>query len=383
MHLVEIDLSSAYYHRFALPLFSESLMFPNSSCGDCSAMNLDRQRHREWTRRDIVQTGVASVAAWGAFQGTTLNAADAAQTSRPESEALVERLYHSLTETQRTKICFPWDHTDDRGLLRTRVSNNWNITDIDQLNVASPFFTSDQKDLIEAIFWGLYNPEWHDRIRKQLKDDAGGYGPRQTIALFGEPGKGKFEFVMTGRHLTVRCDGNSADHVAFGGPIFYGHAAQDFNEDKDHTGNVFWPQALKANSLFSMLDGKQREKAIVADIPDESAVPMQGTGGKFLGIPISDLTADQKEVAQGVLQSLLEPYRQSDRNEVTQCLEKNGGLDQCSLAFYDADDIGNDKVWDYWRLEGPTFVWYYRGAPHVHVWVNVADDANVPLNADG
>jgi hypothetical protein len=40
-------------------------------------------------------------------------------------------------------------------------------------------------------------------------------------------------------------------------------------------------------------------------------------------------------------------------------------------------------VWDNWRIEGPSFVWYYRGCPHVHVWVNVADDAGVKLNARG
>ena len=26
----------------------------------------------------------------------------------------------------------------------------------------------------------------------------------------------------------------------------------------------------------------------------------------------------------------------------------------------------------HWRVEGPAFVWHFRGAPHVHVWVNVA-----------
>ena len=40
-------------------------------------------------------------------------------------------------------------------------------------------------------------------------------------------------------------------------------------------------------------------------------------------------------------------------------------------------------MWDNWRLEGPAFVWYFRGAPHVHVWVNVADDPILPLNAKG
>ena len=43
--------------------------------------------------------------------------------------------------------------------------------------------------------------------------------------------------------------------------------------------------------------------------------------------------------------------------------------------------IGKDKVWDNWRLEGPAFVWHFRGAPHVHCWVNVADNPEVELNA--
>jgi hypothetical protein len=51
------------------------------------------------------------------------------------------------------------------------------------------------------------------------------------------------------------------------------------------------------------------------------------------------------------------------------------------LAFYRRGDIGDDGVWDNWRLEGPSFVWHFRGAPHVHVWVNVADSPDVPTNA--
>jgi hypothetical protein len=51
------------------------------------------------------------------------------------------------------------------------------------------------------------------------------------------------------------------------------------------------------------------------------------------------------------------------------------------LAFYKSEDVGNDSVWDIWRLEGPSFVWHFRGAPHVHVWVNVAGDSAVKLNA--
>lgn len=302
---------------------------------------------------------------------------------KPAPEQLVQKLYESLTPVQRPEVCFAWDHEDKRGLLRTHVSNNWNITDRNRLNVGGDFFTADQRDIIEALFFGLYNPEWHDRIRKQLQDDAGGYGKQQTIAIFGEPGQGKFQLVMTGRHLTIRCDGNSADHVAFGGPIFYGHAAQGFNEKPDHPGNVFWPQALKANKLYQMLDGKQREQALVKVAPFEWAVGFKGKQEKREGIRVADLSPDQQSHVQEVLKTLLDPYRGLDREEVYQCLEAQGGLNECSIAFYQEDDLGNDGVWDNWRLEGPAFVWHYRGAPHVHVWVNVADDPSVPLNAAG
>ena len=32
-------------------------------------------------------------------------------------------------------------------------------------------------------------------------------------------------------------------------------------------------------------------------------------------------------------------------------------------------------------VPGPAFVGHFRGAPHVHVWVHVADDPSVELNA--
>ena len=84
---------------------------------------------------------------------------------------------------------------------------------------------------------------------------------------------------------------------------------------------------------------------------------------------------------QKVLAKLVEPFRKSDQEEALQCLKTQGGLDACYLSFFTDKDIGQDKVWDNWRLEGPSFVWHFRGAPHVHVWVNIADSAKVKLNA--
>ena len=343
-----------------------------NQCPDCSD-GMDMRL----TRRHFVQTVGATAASVAVASKIGL----AANGTPATSETLVKKLYDSLTPSQKEEICFDWDHKDDRGLLRMHVSNNWQITG--DHKVASDFYTSDQKDMIEALFWGLYSPDWKDRIKKQLQDDAGGYGKQQSIAIFGQPNTGKFEFVMTGRHLTIRCDGDSVDHVAFGGPIFYGHAASSFDEAPGHPGNVFWYQAQKANKLYQMLDGKQRDIALIPEAPQESKVHFGGPDGQPQGILISELSSDQKEYAQKVLEALVEPYRNADRDEVQRCLKAQGGLDKCRLVFYKSGDLGNDGEWDNWRLEGPSFVWHYRGTPHVHVWVNIADDPSVKITAKG
>ena len=336
---------------------------------------------RPASRREFLHHAGHSALALGAaayFSPLAARAADAA-TKQP-AESLVKLLYESLSPKQREQICFPWQHQDkDLGLLRTRVSANWNITD-PTLN--SDFYKPEQRELVTAIYRGIIHPDWHERMDQQQYDDAGGWGENNSIALFGTPGDGPSELVLTGRHMTLRCDGDSAEHVAFGGPIFYGHDPSGTgDDDARHEGNVFWPQAAEANKLYQALDGKQQKLALVKDAPGESEVPFRGLNGKFDGIPVTELSADQKARVQEVLHKLIEPYRQSDRDEVTACLKAQGGIDACSLAFYQEGDIGNDKTWDIWRLEGPSFVWHYRGAPHVHVWVNIASDPSVKLNA--
>ncbi|BBO32030.1 DUF3500 domain-containing protein [Lacipirellula parvula] len=333
-------------------------------------------------RREFFHKAGHSALALGAAACVPLLAfaTDAPLASPPAPESLVKLLFESLTPGQRERVCFAWDHQHPEwGLLRTRVSANWNITDE---VVDSKFYTPEQQELVHAIYRGIIAPEWHERYDRQQDDDAGGFGANNSIAIFGTPGDGPSELVLTGRHMTLRCDGNSAEHIAFGGPIFYGHDPTSTQEDDaSHEGSVFWSQALEANSLYQALDGKQQQLALVKRLPGESQVAFRGAKGQFDGIPVTEFSADQKARVQEVLRKLIEPFRQSDRDEALACLSAQGGLDACSLAFYQPGDIGNDKVWDNWRLEGPSFVWHFRGAPHVHTWVNIADNPSVKLNA--
>jgi len=349
------------------------MRFEDSPIGCEASSSVGRRKFLEYAGKSTLAAGAAVC-----LPSLPALAKPSVEASQPES--MVKQLFETLSPKQRETMCFAWDFQDpERGLLRTRISNNWDIT---EQTIHGGFYTKDQQAMIRLIFEGIYEPEWHERIDKQLSEDSDGYGENNSIAIFGEPGTDQFEFVMTGRHMTFRCDGNSADHVAFGGPIFYGHAGEGFDEEANHPGNVFWGQGLEANKLYQALDGKQQKLALVKQgLPSEELVAFQGASGQFQGIPVTEFSADQKTRLQEVLSKLVEPYRQSDRDEVISCLKAQGGLDACHLAFFQENDIGEDGVWDNWRLEGPSFVWHYRGAPHVHVWVNVAADASVKLNA--
>ncbi len=321
------------------------------------------------TRRDFILQGLAAAGST-VLGGSTLAAAAPAKVKQPASETLVTTLYQSMNEAQRQALCFPFEHK-----LRSKVDNNWHVTPkrIDEV------LGKDQQAMVREIFDKLHSEEYKKRVWEQFDADNegdGGFGSA-SIALFGEPGTGKFQFVLTGRHCTRRCDGDSLEGAAFGGPIFYGHAAESFNEEPHHPGNVYWYQAKRANEVFAALDGKQREKALVNKLRGEqgnNTVKLSGKTSGLDGIPVGDLSADQKGLVRKVLADLLLPFRQEDATEAMKLIEKNG-FDTLHMAFSKAQDLGNDGIWDVWQIEGPAMIWYFRGAPHVHCWAHIRETA--------
>ena len=83
---------------------------------------------------------------------------------------------------------------------------------------------------------------------------------------------------------------------------------------------------------------------------------------------------DQKAEVGKVMADLLAPFRKPDADEAMKLIHANG-FDNLHMAFYKNHDIGNDGVWDVWQIEGPAMLWYFRGEPHVHTWVNIRKHA--------
>jgi hypothetical protein len=325
------------------------------------------------SRRSFLRTAATGLAA-ATTAGRLWSPAGALAAPRPAdtSETLAAQLHKSLTESQRAALCFDFDHP-----LREKVDNNWMITRKGIRDVLN----ADQQDLVRQIFRHLHAPEFQDRAMEQIVHDSEGKGFEggTSVALFGEPGSGRFEFVITGRHCTRRCDGDSVGGAAFGGPIFYGHqAGTKDQEPSDHPGNVFWHQAKRVNEVFQALDGKQRAAALVdaRSRGEQASATVKLTGQKtgLPGIPLTELTRDQRGLVRTVLADLLAPFRKPDAEEALKLVEAQG-LENLSLAYFKPQDVGNDGVWDVWQIEGPQMLWYFRGEPHVHCWVHIRDRA--------
>ncbi len=315
------------------------------ACTDCETVD----------RRDFIKV-IGGIAAAAGSSMWSLPGAYAAPSSSSAAETIVGRFYNSLSDEQKKTICFSINDP-----LRQKINANWHIT---KPIVGSDFYNAEQKKQIEEIVRNVTSPDGYARLQKQMEFDSGGLGD-YSVAMFGEPGKASFEWELTGRHLTLRADGNSIDKAAFGGPIIYGHG------EEDPKANLFYYQTQQVNEVFRALDAKQAKDALVEKAPNEAAVELQGESGKFPGIAIGQLSSDQKELVEKTLKVLLAPYRQEDADEVMEIVKGSGGTDKLHMAFYQQGDLQNDKVWDIWRVEGPSFVWHFRGAPHVHAYINV------------
>lgn len=320
------------------------------SCPDC----------QEMTRRDFVRTVGTAALVTASPVLVPRHGLYAAPTKESAAETAVGRLYSSLSDEQKKTICLPFN--DEK---RLNISANWHVT---KPTIGDDFFSNEQRELIDQIVRGVSSEDGYKRFVKQMEEDDGGMN-FYSIAIFGEPGSGGFEWEMTGRHLTLRADGDSVAGAAFGGPIVYGHG------EEDPASNLFHYQTRKANEVFAALDPKQRDQALLDKAPRENAVQLQDKGGAFPGIAVSDLSADQRKLVRAVIKDLLAPYREEDVEEAMSMLKEGGGMKTLHMAFYKEGDLKSDQVWDIWRIEGPTFVSHFRGAPHVHAYLNIGKKA--------
>jgi 5'-nucleotidase, C-terminal domain len=80
------------------------------------------------------------------------------------------------------------------------------------------------------------------------------------------------------------------------------------------------------------------------------------------------------------VEHILSTYPPEDVAYAGECLQANGGVDRLFLSYYQHGEGGEIPEAQVFRLEGPSAVFYFRGFPHVHAFLNVAMDGDAPLS---
>jgi hypothetical protein len=344
-----------------------------SFCPDC-VTDLNQPAglgRREFIR--VVGGGAALVAGLGSslparrLLAQETPAAGTAKAAKP-AEALIRELYSSLSSDQKKDVCLPWNHGAENGGTATRLRMyNSAIND----KIISDSYTKPQQELVTRILKSISSGDDGYRLLSRGGNfDSSGSIEGCGATIFGTPEDGqKYSWVFTGHHITVRCDGNSEEGTAFGGPMYYGHSPNGYSKQ-----NVFNYQTQGVLSVFDSLNDEQRKKAIVPGSPGEQAgsVKLRPVSQARPGIAYADLSSDQQSLVGKVMRDVLMPYRKEDADEVMEIIKATGGMEKINLAFYEDSKMKDGQRWHFWRLEGPGFVWNYRVLPHVHTFVNIS-----------
>ena len=328
---------------------------------------MNQLNRRGFLARASVSAAAMAITPWSSR--TPLLSAEASK-----SDSLAMQLYKSLSDEQRQKVCLPADHP-----RRQYVSNWWYIHP--DYRIPSTF-DSNQQELIQKIFDSLHSSEYIEEVRKQVRIDQYGQLKNAPAAgFFGTPDDKDFEFIFTGHHVTRRCNAHSDKGLGFGGaPIFYGHyphseqnMQDNFNEAPDHPGNPYWYQGRIFNEFVQGLTAEQQSKGLVSAAPrSERPEAVIQTPAQVQGLDCSTLSTDQKHLLIDTMKRMLKMFREDDVTATVQSIEQSNLVDRLHVSWFpDKYDIGSDKVWDTWQIEGPEFVWYFRGQPHIHCYFHL------------
>jgi hypothetical protein len=269
---------------------------------------------------------------------------------------------------QKKKLVLPWDAGAAAGKLPARLQTHNGAVGKSVIGLE---YNKKQVELLDRIFRSIANGEQgYKELSRNGKFDNSGDFESIGAVIYGEPAQGKkFSLMFAGHHLTVRCDGNSEEATAFGGPLYYGHSPSGYSDK-----NVFYHQTKASQDVFASLSADQKKAAVKGGKwkDEHGTIKPPKAGAPLPGLAYKDMTTDQKGAVEKLMRELVAPYRKEDGDEVMEIVKANGGMEKLSLAFYEEGMNSAKEPWTFWRLEGPGFVWSYRALPHIHTFVAIS-----------
>lgn len=333
-------------------------------CPDCSTPEL--------ARRDFFRVVGATTAAAVLPAVAPLSPLAQARAARADqqatTEAMIRELFGTLTAMQKSKVVKPWDFGPKGGMPARLATHNAAIPN----TVIGTEYTRPQIELLDRIFRSMANGvEGYRLLSRNGRFDNSGDFESIGAVMYGDPTENRpFSFMFAGHHLTVRCDGNSEQGAAFGGPLYYGHTPSGYA-----TTNVFYHQTRSLMDLFGSLSDEQKRDGFKTDRAwrdGVDSVRLPAAAYKAPGVGYGSLSLNQKGLLERVMREMVSPYRRADGDEVMEIIRANGGMEKLGFVFYAEGERTAREPWTFWRLEGPGFVWSFRALPHIHTFVNVS-----------
>jgi hypothetical protein len=193
-----------------------------------------------------------------------------------------------------------------------------------------------------------------------------------AFLIFGTPGTDPWGWRMEGHHLSLHF--SSMNGQVTYTPSFMGsNPGQVLAEVPQKGKRILKAEQDLAFDLLNSLNEAQAKKASLGvKAPNEmfTSNSRKASLQKIEGIPMGELTAEQKVVFKNLIMAYLQRYHITLKNQQWSQLEKSG-LDQIHFAWMgdQKPEIGSGHG-HYYRIHGPTFLIEFdntqNGGNHIH-----------------
>jgi hypothetical protein len=324
----------------------------------------------------LAALGVVSLALWaGALVDQTgTHMADAAG-----------RFVAALDKDQAAKATYPFDSPE-------RV--NWHFIPRERKGLPIKEMTSAQRALAFGLIQsGVAGPGYLKAttimsLEQVLKELEGGKGPVRDpelyfVTIFGTPsGRGRWGWRVEGHHLSLNFTLQDGKILA-ATPAFFGSNPAEVREGPRKGVRTLADIEDRALRLVQALDSRQAKEAVTTDTAPKdirAANTLQPPTDSAVGIAYADLSGDQKEM----MQALVESYAANMPPEVATAWLgeiKQAGTEKVRFAWFGPADRSQPHGY---RVQGPTFLIEFNntqnGANHIHsVWRNMLGDFGIPI----
>lgn len=199
-----------------------------------------------------------------------------------------------------------------------------------------------------------------------------------SFTIFGDPtvATTPWGWRLEGHHLSLNFSSLTGNVLAVS-PLFFGSNPGEVRADVPQKGEqIFRKETELAFALLKTITPEQQQKVFIAPVAFGEIVTgnsRKASLEKMDGLPLSEMTAEQRPLFLNLLQIYLSNYRVTLAKQQLGRIEK-AGLEQLRFAWAGdkTPELGDGKGW-YYRIHGPMLLIEYdnsqNNANHIHTIV--------------